>query len=157
MSESINEICSKVGSCDLTFRDARKYVLQLLCSINSSLTIASGGVLKDYIASDGSNDLDLTDINDTVELDVSQFLSSAIQLYGSFTGKIVFEASLGVGSDSSRHWFGLSVLDADSNSVTDTVAPGVFFFNVKVIDRLRIRVSEAGTGTASYIWMVSTA
>lgn len=112
-----------------------------------------GGVMKTVIsAADG---LDLTVLNDAVEVDVSGDKSAAIQLVEAFTGTLVFEASIGAlaGND---NWFSLTGVNVSNDPVSSATAVGIFFFNVSTLSKLRVRVSIVGTGDIGYIITTST-
>ena len=150
------EICEQAGRCDFGNRDHKRYQLQMLCAIRGAIATTGGGLTKDYAISDVGDGLDMTILDNSIETDVSSSKSSAIQFYGTFTGVITFEASLGIGGDGDDHWFPLLSQDQTNNPAWDTSAAGVYFFNVSIIDKLRMRVTTPGTGKADYIWAVST-
>lgn len=152
------EICEQADRCDVTDREFKRYILQLLCTLNVSINANAGeggGILKSFVASDPGDGLDMTVLNNAVDFDVSQQSTAAVTIYGTFTGTASFEGSLGVDGGGDPHWTKLVGQDQDGSAISEFTAPGTYFFNVKIYNKIQMRVSTPGTGMADYIWAVS--
>lgn len=114
-----------------------------LTDTNGDYVAPGGGIAK--VISTGTIDFTTTD---TEEFDVSARKSMALQIFGTFAGTAVFEGS--VGPNAGDNWFSLTVADLLNDPVDDFIAPGVFFFDVTSLNKVRVRVSVTGSGTASY-------
>lgn len=98
--------------------------------------------------------LDFSSTND-VEVDVSDVKSLAAQFLGSIPGTAIFEGSIGDLAGNPQ-WFPLLGTDVDANPVDTMSAAGIFFFNVAVLDKWRVRVNSTGSGTPDYVIAKST-
>lgn len=157
---SIDAICEQAGVCDVSDRDFKRNVQQLLCRINSSIVNTGGGgtgvgVLKSFVASDVGAGLDCSIADSDVSMDVSAQISSSVVIYGTFSGTVVFECSIGEDSGGDPHWQPLLGQDEDSNPIFEFTASGIYFFNVRIFDKIRMRVDIAGSGKADYIWAIA--
>lgn len=144
--------------CQLTtIPDTREFmnlVLQGLCAIAGAAPGGGGGdVTVDLITKDVSTETLGMGASNTEIIDVADFASLAVAVSGTFTGTVTFSASLdGTTYDIATLW-GKNVA---GESVSTFTAPGTFFFNVGLLNKVKLTVTTIGSGTANLVIAKST-
>lgn len=96
------------------------------------------------LAQDASTSGNITAPAQTVTLDLDSFGTTGLQVTGTWTGTLVFEATV-----DGTNYVAIQVIDVASGAlVTDTTANGSFLAAVAGFQRIRVRASALASGTA---------